>query len=167
MQRSEEFYIGRSAKILSHIQYATLAKVTDDGQPWNSPVRALFDTQLNCYWFSDKEGQHSRNVRSNGAVFIVVYDSTVPEGAGAGVYFRANVIEMFDREDIRKARRLKHAELNDSPDLFLGGAVRRVYKAVPSQVWTNEVQWDGENFVRDYRVELSQPALRRALTRLK
>jgi len=38
---------------------------------------------------SDKNGQHSKNIAENNRVFIVIYDSTVPEGDGEGVYIQA------------------------------------------------------------------------------
>lgn len=60
----------RAAEIITQIQYTTLATVTPEGLPWNSPVARVYDQELNFYWFSDKEGQHSRNVRHNGQVFI-------------------------------------------------------------------------------------------------
>lgn len=95
----------RAAEIIKQIQYTTLATVTPEGLPWNSPVARVYDKDLNFYWFSDKEGQHSKNVRHNGQVFIVVYDSTVPWGEGEGVYFQADVVELSDPEEIRAARR--------------------------------------------------------------
>ncbi|MDB5179021.1 MAG: pyridoxamine 5-phosphate oxidase-like protein FMN-binding protein [Patescibacteria group bacterium] len=147
--------------ILRRIQYATLATVSADGQPWNSPVRVVVDDELNLYWFSDKENQHSRNVRANGLVFIVVYDSTVPEGEGAGVYVRARVSELADPGQIRLARRLKKGQAAGDPARFMGEAVRRVYRARPLQIWTNGTEWKDGRFVRDYRVELSVAGLRR------
>jgi len=163
MKRSDQFYIERASSILKHIQYVTLASVTSDFKPWNSPVRAVFDDRLNCYWFSDKSGQHSQNVRDNGSVFLVIYDSTVPEGQGAGVYIEASAVELSDRAEIMKARHLKHENASDDADRFFGTAVRRVYKAVPGRVWTNDAQWENGVFVRDYRVELSMPALTGAM----
>ena len=74
MKRTKAYYHRRAAEILQQIQYATLATVNTEGQPWNSPVAALHDGMLNVYWISDKEGQHSRNILSNGRVFIVIYD---------------------------------------------------------------------------------------------
>lgn len=136
-----EYHNKRAQEILQKIIYATLATVTKDGKPWNSPVRHCFDKDMNIYWFSDKEGQHSKNVRENGKVFIVIYDSTVPEGKGEGVYFEAAVEELNDPDEIRLARRIKKGEDKDAPDDFMGGAVRRVYKATPLRAskypWTH------------------------------
>lgn len=107
MNRTHAYYHRRAAEILQRIQYATLATVTEDGRPWNSPVYALHDEQGRIYWVSDKLGQHSRNVRHNGQVFIVIYDSTVPEGDGEGLYLQAKAYQLEDPDEIRKVRRLK------------------------------------------------------------
>lgn len=153
----------RAKEILEKIIYATLATVSEDGSPWNSPVRHVYDNDLNIYWFSDKENQHSKNVRSNGQVFIVIYDSTVPEGDGEGVYLRCKVEELEDPDEIRKARRIKkEREMNDANE-FLGDAVRRVYKAVPQRVWMNDAEIKDGKFIRDYKVELSLDELRKQL----
>src|SRR5579863_9582560 len=123
-----DYHLNRATEIIKAINYATLATVTPEGKPWNSPVAHTYDDNLNIYWFSDKEGQHSRNVQQNGHVFIVIYDSTVPEGQGEGVYIQANVEELRNPEAISYARRLKKGPDHDAPDDFMGDAVRRVYK---------------------------------------
>lgn len=96
MERTKHYYHRRAAEIMDTIQYATVATVTDYGQPWNSPVFALHDSEGCMYWFSDKEGQHSKNVRHNGTAFIVIYDSTVSEGKGEGVYLQVKVSQLDD-----------------------------------------------------------------------
>lgn len=149
-----DYHLKRAAEIIKTIKYATLATVTSDGKPWNSPVAHNWDADLNIYWFSDKEGQHSRNVRANQQVFIVIYDSTVPEGEGEGVYIQATVEELSDPETIRYARHLKKRSDYDDSDDFIGEAVRRVYKATPQKVWMNDAEMDGKKFIRDYRAEV-------------
>jgi nitroimidazol reductase NimA-like FMN-containing flavoprotein (pyridoxamine 5'-phosphate oxidase superfamily) len=151
----------RAKEILATIKYATLATVTADGKPWNSPVASVVDDDLNVYWFSDKEGQHSQNVRANGEVFIVVYDSTVPWGKGEGVYLQAKAYELNDPAEVQAARRIKKGSNGaDNPDEFLGDGVRRVYKAVPQRAWMNDVVMDGHTFIKDVRVEVPLEALR-------
>jgi general stress protein 26 len=49
MKRTTHYYHRRAAEILEHIHYATLATVTDTGQPWNSPVAAMHDQQGRIY----------------------------------------------------------------------------------------------------------------------
>lgn len=149
-----EYHNKRAREILSKIIYATVATLTSDGKPWNSPVRHILDKDLNIYWFSDKEGQHSKNIRNNEYVFIVIYDSTVPEGKGEGVFIQAKASQLEDPEEIRIARRLKKGRDLDAPDDFMGDAIRRVYKAVPLKIWVNDVDIKDGIFLRDYRVEI-------------
>ena len=92
---------------------------------------------------------------ANTNVFIVIYDSTVPEGEGEGVYIEAEAIELTDSEEILKMRQIqKEEDYHDTPDAFLGDAVRRVYKAVPKRVWMNDAEEKDGVFIRDFRVEI-------------
>ena len=77
-------YLKTPAKIINDILYATIATADKNGQPWNSPVYSAFDEDLNFYWTSAKDSQHSQNIRENPKRFIVIYDSTVVEGQGEG-----------------------------------------------------------------------------------
>jgi general stress protein 26 len=145
----------KAKKILAQIQYATIATVTPDGNPWNSPVAHELDDEYNIYWFSDKENQHSKNVRANPYAFIVIYDSTAPEGEGEGVYIEADVEELNDADEINKIRNAKKQALVNDANEFLGDAVRRCYKATPKRMWVNDAEEKEGEFIRDYRVEIS------------
>ena len=158
-----EYHNKRAKEILEKIIYATIATSSKDGQPWNSPVRYVYDSDLKIYWFSDKENQHSKNVRDTEDVFIVIYDSTVPEGDGEGVYIQAKACQLEDPEEIRQARRIKKGPDKDSPDDFMGNAIRRVYKAIPLKVWMNDAKEKDGLFLRDYRVEILLDKLRASL----
>lgn len=158
-----DYHNKRAKEILEKIIYATIATAGNDGKPWNSPVRHVYDSDLNIYWFSDKENQHSRNVRDNEDVFIVIYDSTVPEGDGEGVYIQAKAAELNDPEEIRLARRIKKGVDMDAPDDFMGDAIRRVYKAVPQRVWMNDAEVTDGIFIRDYKVEIPLDVIRASL----
>jgi general stress protein 26 len=155
----------RAVEILRQIKYATVATASKNGKPWNSPVACVYDNQLNLYWFSDKQNQHSQNIRENEDVFIVIYDSTVPEGDGEGVYIEAKVVELDDPAEILRARKIKKGEdYQGSPDDFLGNAVRRVYKAIPQRVWMNDAEVKNGLFIRDYRVDVSLGTIRGLLS---
>lgn len=167
MKRTKAYYNRQAAEILSSIRYATLATVTADGKPWNTSVSVLYDSDLNMYWVSDKESQHSRNVRVNGAVFIVMYDSTVPEGKGQGLYIQARAHELTDAAEIRAVRRMKKGPDEDDPYMFMeGGGVRRVYKAEPEVLWVNDAEICDGVFIRDYRLELSAADIKHEVRRL-
>ena len=149
-----EYHIKKAKEILSKIRYATVATVTPDGKPWNSPVAHEIDSEYNIYWFSDKENQHSKNIRKNPYAYIVIYDSTAQEGTGEGVYIEADVEELSDPEEIHKIRNTKKKAVVDDASEFLGDAVRRCYKATPKKMWMNDVEEKDGKFIRDYRVEI-------------
>jgi general stress protein 26 len=73
-------------ELLYRLPYATIATVCPDGQPWNTPVFARGDDELNLYWVSHKQAQHSLNIARQPRIFVVIYDSMVPEGEGLGLY---------------------------------------------------------------------------------
>lgn len=155
-----DYYTDRAKEILEKIIYATVATASKEGQPWNSPVRHVYDKELNIYWFSDKESQHSRNVCENESVLIVIYDSTVPEGEGEGIYIQAKAHELNDLAEVSFARRIKKGPDFDAPDDFIGDAIRRVYKAVPQKIWMNDAEIKDGKFIKDYRIEISLEKLK-------
>jgi len=139
----------RAKDIISQIQYITIATCSKDGVPWNSPVYSAFDEDYNFYWISWRENQHSQNIKENNRVFIVIYDSTVPEGGGEGVYVQAKVYELTDEGEIEQALKYLDGRINKvgrhKASQFQGDMPRRVYKAVPEKVWMNaEGEVDGE-----------------------
>ncbi|MFZ1484145.1 MAG: pyridoxamine 5'-phosphate oxidase family protein [Candidatus Saccharimonadales bacterium] len=151
-----EQYEKRAKEIIDKIAYATIATSSPDGQPWNSPVYYNHDEKMNMYWVSDKNGQHSKNIKENSRVFIVLYDSTAPEGEGVGVYIQAIASQVTDPKEILKVRRIKKgSHFQQSPDDFLGDSIRYMYKAVPEKIWLNEAEVVDGAFIRDYRVEIS------------
>lgn len=146
----------RAKEIISKIIYITIATVDRDRQPWNSPVYSAYDETYNFFWTSWKENIHSQNIRENNKVFLVIYDSTVPEGTGEGVYIKAKAYELTDKEEIKRALKYLYERKNKNPrraEEFLENYPRRVYKAVPERVWMNaEGEIDG-NYV-DKRIEV-------------
>ncbi len=142
--------------ILDRITYATLATVDADGQPWNAPVFFANDDKFNFFWGSNIDSQHSTNLRAVNAVYIVVYNSTVPPGQGSGVYFRATVTELSDPAEIKAAHKLlsdRHVVPYWRLDQVQGSGPIRLYKATPEKVWMNgEGEKDGHYI--DVRVEV-------------
>lgn len=159
MSTKEEMLSKRAKEIIQRIFYITLATVSSDGEPWNSPVYSAYDEDYNFYWASDQNGQHSQNIDKNGKAFIVVYDSTVPEGTGEGVYIQALAKALETDEEIKNAMVYLDGRVGKKKDPtkrikeFQGDRPRRVYQAVPQKVWING---DGEinGYYIDTRVEV-------------
>lgn len=156
-----EYHDKRAKEIIESIKYATIATVNSEGNPWNSPVAHTIDDQLNIYWASDKDNEHSRNIRNNENVAIVIYDSTARAGEGEGVYIVAKAFELDDPEEILAVRRLKKGNTyQPQPGEFQDDAIRRIYKAIPVRGWMNDAEEKNGEFIRDYRVELQLDVLK-------
>ena len=89
---------GRS--IIDAGSYMTLATADEGGRPWASPVwyaRCAYDELL---WVSEPEATHSRNIAVRPEVAVVIFDSTVPIGAGQGsvVYMAASAEQLAGAE---------------------------------------------------------------------
>lgn len=150
-----EYHQKRAKEILSTVLYATIATASKAGKPWNSPVAGFWDDDYNLYWFSDKESVHSRNIRENEDVFIVVYDSTMPEGTGEGVYIEATAYEVTEPEEIEQVVGLQKGDMRCEADQVSGDTIHRFYKAVPKNAWVNDDEKDSNgNYVKDIRVEI-------------
>ncbi len=134
----EKRHIESARKILDTIHYITIATICEDGSPWNSPVSASLDTELNFYWGSSPENVHSQNIRRDGRVFVVVFDSNAPEGTGEGVYMQGRAEEL---------------------DFCFSDSVKK-YKFVPEKIWINDVAVNevGE-YQHDVRIELQKEDL--------
>jgi nitroimidazol reductase NimA-like FMN-containing flavoprotein (pyridoxamine 5'-phosphate oxidase superfamily) len=158
-------HVACARRTLDTIQYITIATLgADDNRPWNTPVYAAFDSDLNFYWASDRQSQHSKNVRHRPEVFITIYDSTIPEGtgAGAGVYLQARAKELTDRQQIVGAHELLARRVGKTPrppEAFLGDMPRRIYQAVPERAWVNDNGERAGAFV-DIRIEIDLALLR-------
>ena len=157
-------FLERSAEILQTVRYATIATADLQAHPWNSPVYSVRDDDLNFYWVSDKQNQHSQNVRQNPRVFIVFYDSTALPGQGEGVYFSATASELSDPEDIQAARQLIDPGNSGSAEEYSGNCICRIYRATPTQAWINTFEECGGVFIRDYRIEIPLNDLRLAVS---
>ncbi|MBI2601221.1 pyridoxamine 5'-phosphate oxidase family protein [Candidatus Daviesbacteria bacterium] len=151
--------VKRAKEIIEQIIYITIATSSKENIPWNSPVYSAYDEDYNFYWASWKENIHSKNIAENNQVFIVIYDSTAPEGTGEGVYIQAKAYMVEEDEEIKKALNYLSKRTNQKPaegeekkltDQF----PRRIYKAVPEKFWVN-----GEGFIKgsyiDTRTEIN------------
>jgi general stress protein 26 len=143
-------------EITDKIVYATVATVDKNGQPWNSPVWSFHDDNYTYYWCSWKENQHSKNIRDNEKIFIVIYDSTAPEGTGEGVYLQAKASEINDPDKIGEIleKRSKLKPSNREVKEFQGEYPRRWYKATPENIWLNDYGEIDGNYI-DVRKEVA------------
>jgi general stress protein 26 len=94
----------RFAQVIADVEHATVATVSQSGEPWNTPVYFARDGNF-FYWTSRTDAQHSINIRSNGRVFLVIYDSKRPDSSGCGVYVQAQATELQEEADIDAALR--------------------------------------------------------------
>ena len=80
--------------ILAGNRYMVLATADASGTPWASPVWFAVAGHREFYWVSSPEATHSRNIAARPEVGLVVFDSSVPTGAGQAVYMpaRAEVV---------------------------------------------------------------------------
>ena len=151
--------IEKAKAIIAKIMYITIATVSKDGKPWNTPVYSAYDEKFNFFWVSWKENEHSKNIHNSSDVFLVIYDSTMPEGTGEGVYVEAKAYELNDQKEIEHALKYLYSRKSKIPrkaEEFLGDYPRRVYKAISEKFWLNT---DGDingNYV-DKRVEVDFP----------
>ena len=131
----EEIY-----KILKSVRYATISTVNKSALPWASPVWYVFDSNLNIYWWSPIDSVHSQNIDNQHEVFITIFDSTMPEGKGIGVYMKAKAREL-PTEDLERVIGM----YNSSTEIYKldmkncsGNAPTRLYMATPNQLWLND-----------------------------
>ncbi len=151
--------------IIKKIEYLNVASITPDDRPWNSPVYTAYDKNLNFYWLSWRNNQHSINVRNNPNVFVTIYDSTAPAGTGVGVYFSGQAKELTNAKDMVIAltvvyKRSKHKMRAIAE--FLKHFPRRVYRFTPEKAWINGDSDIKGNFI-DIRTELKINELKRNL----
>ena len=159
----------RARAIVQRIVYVTVATASADGAPWNSPVYCAYDERGTFYWCSSPEAQHSRNIESNGRAFLVIYDSTAPEGGGEGVYVEARAAAVEDPAEMAQAKRHMGRrvgkELGADTDRLLAARQQRIYRATPTRVWMNSFEHDEHGgYVRDIRVEVSVACLKKLVT---
>jgi uncharacterized protein YhbP (UPF0306 family) len=85
-------------RIIERSVYMVLATAAHDGRPWASPVYFAADGYDEFFWVSSREATHSRNIGSRPEVGIVIFDSSVPVGAGQGVYMEARAQQVSESD---------------------------------------------------------------------
>jgi hypothetical protein len=145
-----------ASEVLDRIEHATVATVSVDGRPWNTPV--YFARQRDSfYWISRRDAQHSTNIGNNGRAFLIVFDSSRKDSSGAGVYVEADAASLVDDGDIRDALEVIYRRREKpvpSVTEYSARAVHAVYRARALRVWSNVLHASGE-VPWDERVEIT------------
>jgi hypothetical protein len=125
--------------IMASLHYCTLSTCSADGLPWVSPVFFADDANWHLYWSSTIAAQHSQKLYHNqGRAAIAIYDSSVSEGSGKGLYLSGSAAEVEPPlvGSIMKLlfqRAGKHPDR--SPQDYLGTSPRRIYGFQPQAAW--------------------------------
>lgn len=144
-------------EIIGKIFYMTIATASEEGTPWNTPVFFAYDNMYNFYWASPPTAQHSQNIAKNPSVFLIIFDTTVEPGKGTAVYVQAKAEQVKDEKSLAEIVPLiyqRQGKPARKPYEFLGQFPRRIYKAVPHNVWINKDEYiDGHRI--DVRIPIS------------
>ena len=157
--------IERATTIIETIEYLTIASICPDQTPWNSPVYTAYDDDLNFYWASWVENQHSINIKNNKHVFCVIYDSRSPAGTGEGVYFNGQAESINEKSEISRATDLLTLRAGSSAgkvSKFINGDPRKIFKFVPEACWMNDGTTKNNDYI-DIRVKLDLVELKNNL----
>ena len=133
-------YKEKAKRIIQKNIYMAIATASVNGKPWISPVFFAFDENYNLFWVSNKDSLHSNLVRSNPQAAIVVFDSSVPEGEGQGVYFEVNVEELNNEQEINHAMEVLDKRVTKDEfrvkkiEEVTNEGVWRIYKAIPVKI---------------------------------
>lgn len=135
---TNEELASRALELLNGPPYFNVATASD-GQPWNSPVWAVRDHDLNLYWSSWVKAVHSVNIASNPRVFLTLYDSTRKRGTNnmRCLYLQCTAAIVDDPAEARKAFELLYPGDPVALEDFLGDGQKRFYRATPLHAWLN------------------------------
>jgi pyridoxine/pyridoxamine 5'-phosphate oxidase len=88
-------------RIVDSNVYMTLATADADGRPWGSPVWFAHDDYRRFLWVSKPEARHSRNLAVRPQAAVVIFDSTVAEGAAEAVYLEVDAARAAEEDEER------------------------------------------------------------------
>lgn len=158
IEGSYEQRAGRAKELLKTVRHAAIATVNADGSPHNSPVFSTWDDDLNFYWASGKDTQHSQNIQRDPRVFVVLFDS-MDKGGGLYMQGEARVLEGAELPEALEVVNVQRTALGRAPlttEYFSGGNPNRLYKAIRRTTWVNVTERDGQGLVtREYRREVT------------
>ena len=150
--------VTKAKKELNDRLYLTLASADFWGSPWNTPVYTGFDEFYNFFWISEKTSRHSRNIRHNSRAFVVIYNSTAPEGTAFGVYMQGHAYETPNPLELSyglKLIALRAGVPTPPASQYQGSYPQRIYRFTPQKIWVNTViLLDGK--LVDRRIDLTE-----------
>ena len=155
--------IATAHTIIERIPYCTLSTCSPDGIPWVSPLFFVYDETWNVYWSSAIESKHSQNLYANhGRAAIAIYDSTVGEGSGKGLYFSGTATEVAPDLVASLMKRLfdragKYP--NRTPQDYLDTSPRRFYGFQPQEAWITGERLPMGNQLIDTKIRLNLSTL--------
>src|SRR4051812_2958254 len=92
-----ELKLNRAKELIYTSRHISLATSNVDGSPHNSPVKFLYDENLeNIYWGSNVEALHSQNILRTGQIFAVLFDR-IEYG---GVYMKCEGGHILDGKEL-------------------------------------------------------------------
>jgi uncharacterized protein YhbP (UPF0306 family) len=129
------------AYLLENNEHMVVSTADKFGKPcWVSPVFYVYDDDYNLYWVSAKDTLHSKNIRENKRVAIVIF-GPLSTGESDGVYFDALVKELKIEAEINDAIKILHRRTQpkkymvSSSNEVKDDAAWRIYKARPKQIF--------------------------------
>jgi putative heme iron utilization protein len=148
--------IERARHTLETVANAAIATTSAEGKPWNSAVYVAFDDTLTFFWSSQVTAVHSTNIAANPQVFLLVFDSRLPDRSGHALYICGKATELRAESAIKHALdRLaaRRREPAKAPADFTGSQPRRVYALIPDSIETNVMKEDAGHYY-DVRVPI-------------
>lgn len=134
--------LSSAKKMIAENIYMTIATASKNGRPWISPVYFAYDNKFNFYWSSAKSSLHSRLIKNNNRVAVVVFNSNAKEGTGDGVYMIGKASEVPDKKishvmnllSKRTGKTSKYFK-DKTPKDYTGNSPVRFYKFIPKKFW--------------------------------
>ena len=120
--------------------YLVLGTADEAGSPWVSPVYFAHVGYRDLLWVSRPERNHSLNLTVRDAVSIVIFDSSVPIGAGQAVYMSATAREVAEHEleeciEAFSRRSVEHGGGPFGVTDVRPPAALRLYRATATEQW--------------------------------
>lgn len=145
----------KAVHIIQTNSYLTLATVTKDNKPWNTPLWFCTDSSFSFYFVSPVNTVHVENIRRNKEGFITIFDSHAQEGDGIGVYSIVEITELNDEKSVNNGVSIlyKNKGRTRSASEFLENSKRRIYKAKPLKVWINDAK-EEKGLYLDFRIPI-------------